>query len=239
MKNKFSKRSIQNELIDSENIPGELFHKNLRELDFLNRNFGGHAISLFGLKKLVNFKREKYTIADLGCGSGDILKYFADWLRKNKIGADLVGVDKNPYAIKYLNSHCSNYPEITGIHSDYTTFLTNSPPVDIIHCSLFCHHLNDKEFTDLLRQLKSFSKFGFIINDLQRSKWAYFAVKLFTILLNGSSLSKNDGPVSVLRGFTLPELHSFMERAGIHQYRIFKKWAFRFLIIGNNTENEK
>lgn len=231
MRNKFAQRSRQTELIDSEQITEQLFFKNLGEFDFLNRNLGGHAISLEGIKKLINSGEKQYTIADLGCGSGDSLKYFAKWARKENIQLNLIGVDKNPSAIKYLRLHCSKYNEITGIHSDFNTFLNSSEPVDIIHCSLFCHHLNDNDFTELLNRLKKSTKVGFVINDLQRSKWAYYAVKLLTFLLNGSSLSKNDGPVSVLRGFTHQELHEFLKIAEIEKYRIFKRRGFRFLIV--------
>ena len=39
--------------MDAPGIPASLLHHNLGELDFLNRHFGGHSISLEGLKLLI------------------------------------------------------------------------------------------------------------------------------------------------------------------------------------------
>ena len=84
MPDKFKQRSTQNELLDSETVPAKLLFSNLRELDFLNRTGGGHSISLEGIKKLVKNKNKVYHIADLGCGSGDSFKYFADWAKEKQ-----------------------------------------------------------------------------------------------------------------------------------------------------------
>ncbi len=237
MPNKFKQRSTQKELLDSETVPAKLLFSNLRELDFLNRAGGGHSISLEGIKKLVKNKTKVYRIADLGCGSGDSLKYFADWARKNNFRLSLTGVDKNLNAINYLEKNCREYPEIEGFAGDYRDFLNQNQPVDIIHCSLFCHHLKDDELVTLLTGMKSAAQTGFIINDLQRNRLAYYGAKLITTLLNGSSLSKNDGPVSVLRAFKFRELKRLMQQAGITNYRIYRRRGFRFLIVVK-TEHE-
>jgi hypothetical protein len=42
---------------------------------------------------------------------------------------------------------------------------------------------------------------------------------------------KNDAPLSVLRGFKKKELEEVLKKAGITDYSIHWKWAFRWLII--------
>jgi hypothetical protein len=81
-------------------------------------------------------------------------------------------------------------------------------------------------------------KTGFVINDLQRRWLAYYSAWFFTRLLNGTALSKNDGPVSVLRGFKPGELETLFAKAGITNYSIRKKWLFRYLIVGKTEYNE-
>ncbi|NJK84660.1 MAG: hypothetical protein HC906_00400 [Bacteroidales bacterium] len=44
-------------------------------------------------------------------------------------------------------------------------------------------------------------------------------------------LSKHDGPVSVLRGFTDIELNNILKRAWPSNYTILKRWPFRYLIV--------
>lgn len=226
-------RSRQKEMMDAPVISKKLLIQNLRELDFLNRTLGGHTITLQGIKQLVRLKDKQYHIADLGCGSGDTLKHIARWARTNGYKVKLTGIDINEDAIAFLNHHCREYSEITGIISDYRLFLQTSENIDIIHCSLFCHHLTDAELTELISLLKSKVKVGFIINDLQRTWLAWFAVRIFTTVMNGSKLARHDGPVSVLRGFTENELKALLNGENAVNYSISRKWAFRLLVIAH------
>jgi ubiquinone/menaquinone biosynthesis C-methylase UbiE len=224
-------RSRQKEMMDAPVISKKLFIQNLRELDFLNRKLGGHTITLKGIKQLVCMKDKQYHIADLGCGSGDTMKHIAKWARTNGYKVKLTGIDINEDAIALLKHHCREYSEIKGIISDYRLFLQAAENIDIIHCSLFCHHLSDIELTELIRLLKSKVKVGFIINDLQRTWLAWFSVRIFTTVMNGSKLARHDGPVSVLRGFTEDELKALLNGEKVMNYSISRKWAFRFLVI--------
>ena len=227
----FKDRSNQSELMDASDIPVRLLHKNLGELDILNRYLGGHSISLEGIKQLVGDRQKVYHIVDLGCGSGDVLKYVARWARSNKFQVKLTGVDKNSEAIQYLVENCSEYPEITGVISDYKDFFETDPEIDIVHSSLFFHHLNNNELLEMFLYLKKNTREGFVINDLQRSPIAYYSAWFLTRLLNGSALSRHDGPVSVLRAFTRNELELMLRKADIKEFSIQWRWAFRYLVV--------
>ena len=232
MRYSFRDRSEKSELLDASDISRELLWQNLHELDILNRALGGHAITMEGIKELVTDKRKTYHIADLGCGSGDILKHIADWAKGHGYHVRLTGVDKKPDAISYLNKNCRGYAEISGTIADYRDFLLENAAIDIICCSLFCHHLNDDELIELISDMKKRATTGFIINDLRRNRFAYYGVKCLTSLLRSSLLSKNDGPVSVLRAFRARELDSLLQKADAAKYSIKRKWAFRYLVVG-------
>jgi hypothetical protein len=136
-----------------------------------------------------------------------------------------------------MKIHCADYPEIIGITSDYKDFLDRSKSIDIVICSLFCHHLNDYELVNLFNYFMQHLKTGFIINDLQRNRFAYYSAWIFPHLLNGSSLAKNDGPISVLRAFKSHEFKYLLNKAGIENFSMQKKWAFRFLIVVKTENN--
>jgi SAM-dependent methyltransferase len=232
MLTKFKYRSSEKELLDETDIQPELLFKNLRELDILNRTTGGHAITLEGIKQLVTDHNRLYHIIDLGCGSGDSLRAIAGWAGKNNYKVQLTGVDMNASVIEYLRMHCSSYPEITGMVSDYREFLNRNTSVDIVVCSLFCHHLDENELIKLFTWFNEKVTTGFVINDLQRNWMAYYSAWVFTRLFNGTILAKNDGPVSVLRAFKASELKFLLEKAHIKEYTIQQKRFFRFLIVG-------
>jgi len=69
-----------------------------------------------------------------------------------------------------------------------------------------------------------------IINDLRRSVWALIGIKLLTILFSKSSMVKNDAPLSVKRGFIKSELIDMLKSLKIINYKIKRKWAFRWLV---------
>jgi 2-polyprenyl-3-methyl-5-hydroxy-6-metoxy-1,4-benzoquinol methylase len=231
MSGKFSIRSNQSELLDAPDIPKELLFQNLRELDLINKTLGGHAITLAGIKALITDKYKTYNIIDIGCGGGDAIKEIAQWSTQNNFKVKITGVDMNADCIEYMKQACSAIPFAEGIVMDYRDYLKTGEPVDIIHCSLFCHHLTDDELIELFQYMDKYAASGFVINDLQRHWFAYYSIKFLTLLLNGSALVKNDAPVSVLRGFRKRELESLMQRANVTGAKVDWKWAFRYLII--------
>ncbi|HET6227536.1 MAG TPA: methyltransferase domain-containing protein [Bacteroidia bacterium] len=229
MPTKFSQRSYEKELLDAPSIPKELLIKNLRELELVNTTLGGHAITLAGVKQLLSDKTKVYTLVDIGCGGGDALIHIARWARKENYKIQLIGVDINADAIDYMNIQCQAYPEITGVVSSYEDFLKTNTKVDIVHCSLFCHHLTDAELLTLLTHVQQLNC-GLIINDLHRHWFAYYSIKFLTRVLNGSSLVKNDAPLSVLRGFKKSELRKIVHDAQLPA-AIKWRWAFRYLVL--------
>jgi 2-polyprenyl-3-methyl-5-hydroxy-6-metoxy-1,4-benzoquinol methylase len=230
MQTKFSNRSYQSELLDTPDIPENLLFQNLRELDLINRTLGGHSITLSGIKQLLTDKSKTYHIIDIGCGGGDAMKEIAKWARINGFKVRLTGVDMNPDCISYMKNFCVDFSEIHGIVSDYRDYLKADKSVDIIHCSLFCHHLKDEELIELFDYMNKYAGIGFVINDLQRHWFAYYSIKYITRLFNGSALVKNDAPLSVLRGFKRSELNQLFEKANVKNVNIGWKWAFRYLI---------
>ncbi len=232
---KFSQRSYKLELLDGPNIPKELLFKNLRELDIVNRLLGGHAITLSGIKKLVTDKNKIYRIVDIGCGGGDAMKEIAKWAKINSFKVELIGVDMNVDAIQFMKDECKAFSEIKGVVSDYRDFLKSNTNIDIVHCSLFCHHLKDEELIELFEYMNKCARIGFIINDLQRQWFAYYSIKFLTRLLNGSALVKNDAPLSVLRGFKKEELNNLLDKASVKNFSVSWRWAFRYLILNKKS----
>ncbi|MCW3103375.1 MAG: hypothetical protein JWO09_1815 [Bacteroidetes bacterium] len=229
--NKFSTRSYESELLDAPDIPKELLFRNLRELDLINKTLGGHAITLSGMKALITDKSKTYNIVDIGCGGGDAMKEIAGWAEKRGYKVKLTGVDMNADCIAFMKESCKNFPQISGVVMDYRDYLKTHDTTDIIHCSLFCHHLKDDELTELFGYMNKYARSGFVVNDLQRHWFAYYSIRFLTRLLNGSALVKNDAPVSVLRGFRKNELDALLQKADVQRATIGWKWAFRYLIL--------
>jgi 2-polyprenyl-3-methyl-5-hydroxy-6-metoxy-1,4-benzoquinol methylase len=228
-------RTHVTELMDYPEIPVDLLYRNLHELDLFNGILGGHYLTLKGIKQIVTEKNKTYHIADLGCGSGDAMKHIAHWAREKGYKIKLTGVDKNENVINYLKINCKDYPEINSVIGDYREFLETKIPIDILHCSLFCHHLTDEELLVLFNYLKLHPETGIVINDLERNWLSYYCAKIFIPLFNGSSLAINDGPLSVLRGFKIEELITLFKEAQLKNYSIHRKFGYRLLAVSQNN----
>lgn len=227
-----SKRSEAIEIMDDLNASGPIIGQTLRELEFINKWLGGNAITLNGLEKILSScSKPAVTVADLGCGGGDLLMLISRELKKKKMTGNLVGIDANPNIIAYAQNHTASDPAITyralNIFSDEFRQLK----FDIVFATLFFHHFTREQLIDLFAHLKQVTACGIVVNDLHRHPLAYHSIRLLTSMFSKSEMVKNDAPVSVHRGFSRKELKEILQAAGISRYSLTWKWAFRWQLV--------
>jgi 2-polyprenyl-3-methyl-5-hydroxy-6-metoxy-1,4-benzoquinol methylase len=232
----YTRRSYTKELLDGDNIPFDDIAENMKELEFINSYLGGHRITLSGFKKLAAH-RKTISVCEIGCGGGDNLNALSIFCKKKGLEARLTGVDINHECIEFARKRRED-EYIAFIHSDYRLMQFESRP-DIIFSSLFCHHFTDDELVTMLQWMKQHAALGFFINDLHRHRAAHIFIKYATKIFSNSYLVKNDAPLSVLRGFTKKEWKSIFARAGISNYAVEWKWAFRHLVTSPAASKTK
>jgi 2-polyprenyl-3-methyl-5-hydroxy-6-metoxy-1,4-benzoquinol methylase len=230
--NRFSVRSDKEEIMDDLRCSGEVVHQTLRELEFINKWLGGNAITLKGVSALLKKAPDKTIhMADLGCGSGEMLKLISIRLQSKKINCTLTGIDANPHIIAYAKQHCSDFPSIQLLTENILNNDFQVRQFDIIIATLFFHHFTSTQLIKTLRQLRQQARIGIVINDLHRHPVAYYSIKFLTRFFSKSAMVKYDAPLSVLRGFTRREWRQILEEAGITNYTLKWKWAFRWQVI--------
>jgi len=96
--------------------------------------------------------------------------------------------------------------------------------VDIGMCSQTLHHFDDAHATSVLRELDRVARVRVIIADLRRSWLAAAGLWLASFPLGFHPVSRHDGVVSIMRGYTDDELQrlvaSSVGRAPIVRRRI-------------------
>ena len=227
----FKHRSYKKELLDRDDIPFKDIKRNMQELDFINRKLGGHSITLDGIVALIKERAIFNTalhIVEIGCGGGDNLRAIKHWAMRRNLPVQLTGVDINTECIAYAKEQERN-AGINFIHSDYKLFVLEKNP-DIIFSSLFCHHFTDEELVAQLQWMQQNGELGFFINDLHRHPLAYYSIRTLTTLFSKSYLVKNDAPLSVQRGFKKDDWQRLFHLAGIENYSLAWRWAFRWLV---------
>ena len=231
----FSQRSYQAELIDDLSLHEEALAQNLRELALTNYWLGGNQVTISGVEKLLSKSNKRnlnpLTIADLGCGGGDMLKTLAIWLRKKQLKVDLVGIDANAFMTSYAQKQTATFPEIRYEQCDIFTETFRKKQFDVVTMTLFCHHFTDTQLIDLLAHLKKQTRIGIVINDIHRHGLAYYSIALIARLLGASYLYQHDSKLSVLRAFRKNEVESILKKAGFEHFSIRWRWAFRWEIV--------
>ena len=222
-------RSSEKELMDGDDISFEAMAQTLKELNIINSRLGGHAITISGVKQLIT-GNEPVGICEIGCGGGDNLFAIYKYCLRNNIQAVFTGIDLNPECIAFAQQQ---YPQIPceWICSDYAAVNFRNKQPDIIFSSLFCHHFTNDQLVPMLKWLKVNSRKGFFINDLQRHWLAYYLIKYITRFFSQSYLIKNDACISVARSFISQDWKGLFQQAGINNFSISWRWAFRFLVI--------
>lgn len=224
-------RSEEKEIMDDLSMSGSLLRDTLDKIATINKLLGGNSVTLKGLKKIIKNhpKQTVITIVDLGCGQGDILREVAKLGEKLGYNFQLIGIDANEDTICYAKELSLMYPQINFKQIDIFSTEFEKLEYDVVLATLFFHHFKDFELVSLLKKITLRAKKGVVVNDLHRSKAAYYLYK-FIMLPVQNNMVKYDGAISILRGFKRGDLIKMSNKINV-SYSVQWKWAFRFLWI--------
>jgi len=176
--------------------------------------------------KNINNTPHDYSLVQTDAEIHDLIKYLSGF---NEICFDTetTGIDANDHTIKHARTLSVNYPEISYQTMNITPANFSGTGFDIVFTTLFLHHFTDREIELLLIPLVSNVSTGVVINDLHRSKAAYYLFKLVCLFI-ANPVVKKDGAISVLRGFKKAELVSISKKLNDSVSTIRWRWAFRY-----------
>jgi SAM-dependent methyltransferase len=86
---------------------------------------------------------------------------------------------------------------------------------DAALCSLVLHHLRPDDAVRLLREMRRVSRLGIVVNDVVRWWPGVWGAWAMSRLFSRNPLTRHDGPLSVRRAYTRPELRELAARAGL------------------------
>lgn len=223
-------RTQEAEIMDDFSLHGKELRAALDQIARINQLLGGNKVTLHGIKEVLKKANtsKPIVIADIGCGNGDMLRMLADYGLKSNFNFKLIGIDANAFTVNYAKTLSKDYPNIEYVCLDIFSEEFSTIKYDIVLCTLTLHHFTNKQILNIISIFNSNAGIGIVVNDLHRSKLAYRLFKLICILFNLSKMSREDGLVSILRGFRKNELEEFSKKLNFKNYTISWKWAFRY-----------
>lgn len=203
----FEKRSTELERIDTGDYTPAEYTTFLREIAFINRYFGDRrAIRKTLLSEIEELDLREFSVLDVGCGSGELLRIIADYAESTGRVATLTGLDLNSISSTTTQTLSRNYSGIATVQGDALRLPFADHSFDYSISSLFFHHLLDQQIVDVLGEMSRVSRRGVVVIDLHRDRVAYLGYKVLCFVFRISELVRHDGSLSIKKGFRVDEL---------------------------------
>ncbi len=228
---RFRRRSGELEHLDKGDYTPEEYEVCLVELRRVNRWLGdARALRRSVLPRIERDGAREFSLLDVGAGSGELLREAARWARSEGRRVRAVGVVLNERSARSFLDESADFKEILGVAGDARRLPFAEGAFDYVMCSLFTHHFRDEGVIEVLREMARVSLRRVYCIDLHRHPVAFYFYTTAGRLLLHNRLVREDGALSILRGFTPGELRRLAERAGLRRVRVERRFPFRLVL---------
>jgi 2-polyprenyl-3-methyl-5-hydroxy-6-metoxy-1,4-benzoquinol methylase len=225
-----SMRSTQPEVLDDEDIDLAVYERCVSELEVVNRLTLTHRLTLRWLARATKTLPvgAPFSVLDVACGHGDLLRAIARWADQRGLKAQLSGIDLTPRSAAVARNATPPEMNIDYRTGDVFSYIPAGRP-DFIVSSQFTHHLTDAEVVEFLFWVEENSQRGWHIADLHRHALAYHGFPILTHLMRWHPIVRTDGMISIARSFRRKEWRAFIDKAALPA-KISWQTPFRFCI---------
>jgi SAM-dependent methyltransferase len=227
-------RIYEEELLDAGAGTDEDVRENLLDLRRINRLLGGTRVVLTALEAMLGQEPSaKLSLLDVGTGSADIPSMVSRWSRARGMAPALAAVDLSDRNLRVARRDLGVSPDVELVRADALMLPFAPRSFDFVTASLFLHHFRDDDVIRLLAGFARIARRAVIVNDLVRNLVPYYFIRMTGPVFAKSFLTRNDGPVSVLRGFTAEELERLGSSAGLSSFSVRRSFPYRLSLIAD------
>ncbi|MEP7066723.1 MAG: methyltransferase domain-containing protein [Gemmatimonadota bacterium] len=221
------------EILDDPGVSDALRTRSLADVARSNTMFGGWQAVRAELAAVLDARGAgRVSLLDVGTGIGDIPSLATQSWRERGLMITTLGIDMSASLLREARGG-----GLVPVCADARALPLASKSVDIAICSQTLHHFETLDALMVLRELDRVARERVIVSDIRRSWLAAAGIWLASFPLRFHPVSRHDGVVSVLRGFTTSELRVLVQNA-VHQtpvarrrigFRTTASWAPRAL----------
>jgi len=210
------------ERMDAPDCDRGLLADALDALSAANRFFGGQrALSAHVERILEASESGAVRVLDVGAGGGDVAIRLGRFLRRRGAAPRFVLADVHAGVLGLCRDRIRAAGNETARHATFVRLDGAALPFpdgafDLALSSATLHHLDDRGAARLLSELDRVSRLGWVVTDLRRSRTTLVSVRLLaSTLWRSRPFARADGPISVRRSFTVPEVRRLLSDAGL------------------------
>jgi SAM-dependent methyltransferase len=210
------------EIMDRPGQGLSLLRDDLTELERINRWLGGLAIPLRYLEEF-----QPRTILDLATGAADVPRAIAQ-----RFDVQITAVDNNPDILQIARDRSAGYTNIRFEQHNLLALPYGPASFDVVLCALTLHHFTEADAVAILSRIHDIARVGYIVNDLRRNRIAICLSKFMACTVITNPIARFDAPASCERAFSVAELRSMAERAGLTNFQFRRHIGFRMVLVG-------
>src|SRR5262245_20243352 len=222
------------ELLDAGEGTDDDVARSLIDLRRINRFLGGWKVVLDALESQLDGARsDQISLLNVGTGSADIPMAVAQQCERRGLKTFIAAVDISDRNLRIARSRLGVDPDIHFVRANSLQLPFADNSFDFVTASLFLHHFRDEDVVRLLADFGRIAKRAVIVNDLVRNLVPYYFTRIAGPIMWASFLTRNDGPVSILRGFTREEMNALAQQAGLRKRKVKRVFPYRLSMIAD------
>ncbi len=199
------------EFLDDPAVDPRLVRRSLADVARSNLLFGGTRAVVAEVRAALrglDAPASDLIMLDVGTGAGDIPARVERAVAARGHRLLTVGLDASETLVAAARSGLDG-----AIRGDALALPIATGGVDIAICSQVLHHFSDDDALQVVRELNRVARVRVIISDIRRSWMAAGGIWMASFPLGFHPVSRHDGVVSVMRGFTSGELSELVSAA--------------------------
>ncbi|MCC6928036.1 MAG: methyltransferase domain-containing protein [Gemmatimonadaceae bacterium] len=222
------RRHLGPEILDQRDLPLQLRTRSHRDIAMANRLFGGTRALLAALGECAHALPRAASFLDIGTGTGEATAHARHFGEAHGIAMHTIALDLDASLARAARRHADE-----GVCASALQLPMADRSIDIVSCHQVAHHFEGAALARLLGEMHRVARCRVIVSDLRRSWIAAGGLWVASFALGFHPVSRHDGVVSVLRGFTVPELESVVyDSCGVRPevrrrpgFRLTASWA--------------
>ena len=210
------------EHLDDPGTDPALRERSLRDVRRANTVLGGARAVVDEMRRVLPSLGTDATLLDVGTGLGDIPASVRRMAWRRGVTLTTFGVDEAASLARVTS------PLLDGTAcADVRRLPFADGSLDVVTCSQVLHHFEDGEIPGVLRELQRVARLAVIVSDIRRSWIAAAGFWLVSWPLGFHPITRHDGFISVLRGFTPRELSAHVRESTGHRATVRRHLGFR------------